>query len=801
MMMQQKNLLAFATATLLLLTGWLYLQYQLRLNLPPVKDADNQGKLKEKSTADPVRVKNASAGVATVLSGASHLAGLRIATLAAHLLPAPVAPPIIEVRRELQFGEDKQLGGKDFFINATLTTKGAAVKKLILTKFKGADRLGEPTHKDLELIQEDKYAPSFRLFHFSKPNADQVEGVLGQIPWKFESEQKPDEKAASAEQLHTMTFSTHIPEQGFEHIKITKTYSLKARDYHIGLTLEFEDTRTGKGSATPFRYQLAGGHGLPIEGWWYTYTYRNSLIGEVDGRGNLWRNFQESRTIAQQGIGDRVPMGELGDNFLRYAGVAVQYFSSTIVVDDDQPDKGKDILAWARPTVQTQETPGRIMAIDAKTNAIDFVSRKGERFTFQLLPRAANHVRQAKLQANEDVVATWYRTEGVTVCTWIERGTLPHVFLNDILVRVNSKTLELQPQDKVTHKFLLYHGPNKVRLLSQLENYPAAELVERYAVDLHLRTLTDYQSPGWVGAFSQAIRLTDLLIAITSLMHGLIHLLHYITPNYGLTIILLTIVVRGLMFPISRRQAVLSIRMQELAPEMKKLQDKYKNDPQGRNQAVMELYRKHNVHPFGMCLPLVLQMPIFLGLYYALQESVHLRLASFLWVSNLAAPDMTMYWTESIPIISDPDSHGGILYLGPFLNILPIAAVTLMVIQQKLFTPPPTDEQQEATQRMMKYMMIFMGIMFYKIAAGLCIYFIASSLWGLAERQLLPKKKPATALGPTSGPPDKSSKQLPPRKPRPGDKGKGKDKEEKKDGTLDKMKAWWANVLEQARKK
>ena len=97
-------------------------------------------------------------------------------------------------------------------------------------------------------------------------------------------------------------------------------------------------------------------------------------------------------------------------------------------------------------------------------------------------------------------------------------------------------------------------------------------------------------------------------------------------------------------------------------------------------------------------------------------------------------------------MISTPDSYGWFIYLGPYLNILPIVAVALMLVQQKWTMPPPTDEQQEQQQKMMKYMMVFMGLMFYKVASGLCIYFIASSVWGFCERQMLPKKKPGDGV-------------------------------------------------------
>ena len=122
-------------------------------------------------------------------------------------------------------------------------------------------------------------------------------------------------------------------------------------------------------------------------------------------------------------------------------------------------------------------------------------------------------------------------------------------------------------------------------------------------------------------------------------MHWLLYMLHTVVRSWGLSIIVLTFLVRGALFPISRRQAYLSIKMQELAPELKKVQEKYKSDPQAKQQAVMELYRKHKIHPLGSCLPLFMQMPIFMGLYFALQESIQFRLAPFIWIDNLAAPD------------------------------------------------------------------------------------------------------------------------------------------------------------------
>ena len=184
-------------------------------------------------------------------------------------------------------------------------------------------------------------------------------------------------------------------------------------------------------------------------------------------------------------------------------------------------------------------------------------------------------------------------------------------------------------------------GPNKGDV--------SPELVTFYE-DHSLNTMTDYHAPGVMGRFAGAIYWTWLLIHTTNLMHWVLSKILWIIPSYGLAIMCLTIMVRGLMFPVSRKGALTSIRMQQLGPEIKKLQEKHKDDKQALQLATMDLYRKNGVNPFGTCWFMFLQMPIFMGLYYALQESITFRLASFwpTWIDNLAAPDMLIKWGDGI---------------------------------------------------------------------------------------------------------------------------------------------------------
>jgi YidC/Oxa1 family membrane protein insertase len=222
-------------------------------------------------------------------------------------------------------------------------------------------------------------------------------------------------------------------------------------------------------------------------------------------------------------------------------------------------------------------------------------------------------------------------------------------------------------------------------------------------------------------------------------------LLHVLSGvgNYALAIILLTIIVRGAMFPLSRKAAVNAQRMQELAPELKKIADQYKDDMEGRVRAQRELQQRVGFNPLSGCLPMFLQLPIFIGLYRTLSVDIELRQAAFAswttWSSNLAAPDMLYYWGDWM---WDYMSGRGTGWLGPYFNILPVIVMGLFLAQQKMFMPPATDEQTAMTQKMMSYMTLIMGLFFFRVPAGLCIYFITSSVWGIGERILVKKTLP-----------------------------------------------------------
>ncbi len=270
-----------------------------------------------------------------------------------------------------------------------------------------------------------------------------------------------------------------------------------------------------------------------------------------------------------------------------------------------------------------------------------------------------------------------------------------------ISLKLESRLLALSPGQTHAETYTMFAGPKRDALLRPFD----ADGIIEY---------------GWFGSISK------IMLAVMNFFHSALH------APYGLAIIMLTILVRGLMFPISRKHAKSAKKMKEMQPKFEAIKKKY-SDPKDKEKlarAQMELMKESGF--FSGCLPMLLQLPIFIGLYQALSTSVDLRMAPFLWIDNLAAPDHLFRLPFTIP------------WLGEYFNLLPMIAVGLFIVQQKLFAPPPANEEQALQQKMMSYMMILIGFMLYRIPAGLGVYFIASSLWAIAERKMLDVNSPSS---------------------------------------------------------
>jgi YidC/Oxa1 family membrane protein insertase len=188
---------------------------------------------------------------------------------------------------------------------------------------------------------------------------------------------------------------------------------------------------------------------------------------------------------------------------------------------------------------------------------------------------------------------------------------------------------------------------------------------------------------------------------LSTILLRILQFFYALFPNYGLAIILLTVVVRLVLYPLTLKQTKSMAKMQKIQPKVQDLKDRYKDNPQKFNEEVLKLYQKNDVNPLGGCLPLLLQLPILIALYNTIRIAVELRKTPFLWIADLSKGD-------------------------PLL-ILPIAIAALMYYQQGKMTDPNQ-------QQMMAFMPMFMFVITWSLPAGLLVYWFASSVIGLLQQ-------------------------------------------------------------------
>lgn len=210
---------------------------------------------------------------------------------------------------------------------------------------------------------------------------------------------------------------------------------------------------------------------------------------------------------------------------------------------------------------------------------------------------------------------------------------------------------------------------------------------------------------------------------------------HTLTGSWGLSIFLVTVVLRILLYPLNTWSTKSMLKMQEVAPEVKRIQEKYKGNKQKAQMEVMELYRKKKVNPLGGCLPLLIQMPFLIGMFDLLKSTFELRGAAFIpgWINDLSAPDVLFSWDFHIP------------FIGSSFHLLPIILGALMFMQARMSSSSPNDvsqmtDQQRQQRAMMTIMPLFMTVIFYKFPSGLNLYWIFSTFLGMIQQWRMKKK-------------------------------------------------------------
>ena len=298
----------------------------------------------------------------------------------------------------------------------------------------------------------------------------------------------------------------------------------------------------------------------------------------------------------------------------------------------------------------------------------------------------------------------------------------------DVNFAENSRTTELQ--------FTLYAGPRD-----------EAEF-EAAGLDAFV-PLLGYSSYNMCG-------LSWLIMPVSAACRFFLDIFYSIVHNYGFAILLLTLLVKLCMFPLTRKQ-MLSMQkyqqqMAKIKPDIDRLNTKYKNNPKKKQQELMKLYKEHNMSMFPMagCLPLLVNIPVFFGLFHALRSAMDLRHAPFIfWIKDLSAPDALIAFEKPLQIFCGFSIES--------LNILPfIMGVTWFT--QMYFQPKPADPQAAQTQKMMMFMPIMFMFMLYNYASGLSLYWTFNSILGLIEQKIIKRgqPRPGTAIPPAGKSPTKS---------------------------------------------
>ncbi len=297
--------------------------------------------------------------------------------------------------------------------------------------------------------------------------------------------------------------------------------------------------------------------------------------------------------------------------------------------------------------------------------------------------------------------------------------------INDVTVRFVTAAAPIEPGASRTYGVDAYVGAKDAVAFKSVEEYAARNYYFQLSKDIPFCTF----------------------VPLVELMIWLLNTLYWMIPNYGVAIIILVLLVRTMLHPITRKGQINMVRMQsrmgELTPKLEELKKKHANDKTRLQQETMRLYREENINPAGQiltCLPMLIQMPIWVALWISLSGNIAMRLKPFvLWIDDLTAPDAL--YTFSSPI--------QLPFLGPIpdFNLLPFLLAIAMFFQQKLMPKPKPNpnateqqiQQQQMMQKMGPLMAVMMLFIFYKAPSGLMLYIMCSTAFGAYEQHRIRK--------------------------------------------------------------
>lgn len=268
-----------------------------------------------------------------------------------------------------------------------------------------------------------------------------------------------------------------------------------------------------------------------------------------------------------------------------------------------------------------------------------------------------------------------------------------------------------------TDRYRFYVGPKTSRVL---ERYEDAETNAFGAQNLGLDNIVDRRFLfGW----------------LESILKWVLQMIVQVVPNYGIAIIILTVIVKALLFPLTHKSYESTSKMQTVQPKIQELREKHKDNPQKMNAEMAELYKKEGVNPLGGCLPLLLQFPFFIAMFGLFNNHFDLRGATFIpgWITDLSAPDSILHFDFTIPLIGWND-----------IRLLPILFLGSQILTSMLMQSTTAQSSGQ-----MKFMQFGLPVMFffilYNMPSGLLVYWIFSNLLTLGQQMFINKRRLSTS--------------------------------------------------------
>ncbi|MBF13627.1 MAG: membrane protein insertase YidC [Legionellales bacterium] len=441
-------------------------------------------------------------------------------------------------------------------------------------------------------------------------------------------------------------------------------------------------------------------------------------IGGVNGsKGDRLRTYSASETYYKMGPDGRliIELTNSGDDDIvtqkRYHFVAGSYaigVETEFINQSDQVWEGRayeeirSIQVLPKEVKPANYWPGNVSESDKGSGVVGMKTYAGASFgseinRYKKLPYADI---QAGSKYNNDVIdwvaiqqkyflTAWipsfvHNGESYLYTYWINNSvSLDHLnqqIEQGFRVGAQSRLLRIEPDHDYTARATLYVGPEDMASLKQI--FSGLELTVDY---------------GWLWLISQKIFL-------------LLEVIHDYIPNWGLSIITITVLIKLLFYKLSSSSYRSMARLKELKPRLDDIQERYKDDAMAKNQAMVELYRNEKVNPLGGCLPMLIQIPIFMSLYFVLIEAIQLRHADFLWITDLSTYDP--------------------------LFILPVLMGASMYLQQRM-SPQPSDPVQA---KMMMVFPVVLSAMFAYLPSGLVLYWFVNNVLSLVQQYVVTRQ-------------------------------------------------------------